>query len=132
MRVTVVATISSTASSSVSLLAKICHHLITLSHLPGQCQMFLDCHHPHLPKCPLAGSPYSQALSLTPLLLSSATSTTDSRINLTYVSCSSSVNVKAISTKVPVIHPTIWDYKSNTLHLGHPHVSAVDSTNMPL
>jgi len=91
----------------------ICRLRITLHRLPGQRQMFLDFLHPRLLICPLAGSPYRQALSLTPHHLSSSANTTDSGVKFTYVSHSPLVYVKAISTKVPVVHPTIWVYISN-------------------
>ena len=85
---------------------RICRHLVTLSRLLGRRQMFFDCLHPRLLICRLVGSPYRQALSRTLHLLSSAADTTDSRVKLTEVSRSSSFNLKAISTKVQVDHPT--------------------------
>ena len=56
---------------------------VTLSRLPGRCQIFLDCLHPHLLIHPLAESPYRQALSLSPHILSSSVDTTNSGVNLT-------------------------------------------------
>jgi len=61
----------------------ICRRRITLSRLPVRRQMFLDCRHPHLVICPLAGSPYRQALSLTPHILSSTADATDFGVKLT-------------------------------------------------
>ena len=59
---------------------RICRHIITLSLIPGRCQMFLDCRHPNLFRCPLVGSLYNQVLSHTPHLLSSTAGTTDSTV----------------------------------------------------
>jgi len=74
--------------------------------------MFLD-FNPSLPICFAAGSPYRQALSFTHHPLSPSADTTDSQVKMTSVSRSSSVNVKDISTKVPVLKSTICAYERN-------------------
>jgi len=93
---------------------RICCQLITLSHFPRRCYVCLDCRQPLLPRCPLAGSSCRRAWPITSHLLSFSAVTTHSRVQLTQMSHTFSVYVKAISTEVPVIHPAIWIYKGHS------------------
>jgi hypothetical protein len=69
---------------------------------------------PCLPWCPVIGVPYRHAWSFVHQLLSSTADTTYSHVQLTQLSRSPSVYVKAISAEVPVVHPTIKVYKSHS------------------
>ena len=93
---------------------RICCRLVSLRYFPARRHVWPCWCRACIPRCPLVWNPRRHAWLFGPRLLSSATYTAYSRVQLTQIPRSSSVYVQAISAKVPVVHPAVWVYKGHS------------------